>query len=157
MITVANGRGPHAGQIRTRSRLGHRHGGQQRPSRQPGEPAGALLGVRVVQEVRQDHLELGAHCRQRDERPRRLLLQHDVVPVVGHAAAAVLLGNRHAQQPELTHLLEDVARQAAALLPLGILRHDLLLYELSRQLPEGLVVVVEQVPAHLRPLPLLRQ
>jgi len=96
-----------------------------------------------VQEIRQDDFELGAHGRQGDERLRRLLLHHHVVPVVGLAATAVLLGNGHAKHPERPHLLEDLARHAAALFPLRVVRNDFLVDEVAAQLPERLVVFGE--------------
>ena len=148
VVAVTHRRRAHTREVRPGSRFGHRDGGEQRPVGQAGEPALALFVVRVVQEVRQDHLELGADRRQRHQRPRRLLLQHDVVAVVGHAGAAVLLGNRHPEHPERTHPLEDVARHSPGLLPLWVGGHDLLLDEVAGQLPERLVVFGEQVSAH---------
>ena len=53
--------------------------------------------------------------------------------------------------PERTHLLEDVAGHAPALLPLGIVRHHLLLDEVAGQLAERFVVFGEQVSAHGSP------
>jgi hypothetical protein len=48
----------HAGQIGAGAGLGHRDGAEQLPGSQAGEPPLTLLGIRVVQEVRQDDLEL---------------------------------------------------------------------------------------------------
>ena len=143
VVAVAHRGGAHAREVRSGAGLGHRDRGEQLARRQAREPAVALLGVRVVQEVRQDHLELGAHRRQRDQRPRRLLLHHHVVAVVGLAAAAVLLGDGHAEHAQRAHLLEHLAGHPAALLPLGIVRHHFLLHEVAAQLAERLVVLGE--------------
>ena len=51
--------------------------------------------------------------------------------------------------PERTHLLEDLARHPAALLPLRIVGNDLLLDEVAGQFAEGLVVLGEQISAHV--------
>ena len=69
-------------------------------------------------------------------------------------AAAVLLGDRHAEHAELAHLLEHVAGHPAALLPLGVVRHHLLLDEVAGELAERFVVFGEQIPAHWRLLPI---
>ena len=61
VVAVAHRGGAHAGEVGAGAGFGHRDGGQQRAGGEAGEPALALLVVRVVQEVRQDHLELGAH------------------------------------------------------------------------------------------------
>ena len=149
MVPVSYRGGAHAGQIRAGTGLGHRDRGEQRARRQSGEPPLPLFGVGVVQEVGQDHLQLGAHGRQGHQRPGGFFLQHHVVAVVGFAAAAVLLGDRHSEHAERTHLLEDLARHPAALLPQRIVGHDLFLDEVARQLAERLVVLGEQVSAHV--------
>src|SRR6202035_5700586 len=81
-------------------------------------------------------------------RPGALLLQHDVVAVVGHAGTPVLLGNRHPEPPERPPLLEDVTWHPPALLPLRIGRYHLFLDEIAGELPECLMIFGEQVSTH---------
>ena len=123
-----------------RAGLGHRDGREQCAGGQPREPALALLIVGVVQEVRQNHFELSAYRRQRDERSRGFLLQDNVVAVVGLPTAAVLLRDGNAHHAGGAELLESRTRHPAGLLPLWVGGHDLFLDEVpaqARETPRG--------------------
>ncbi len=150
VLAVANRGRPHTGEIRAGARFGHGDRGEQGAGRQPGEPSLSLRGVGIVEEIRQDHVELRAHRRQRHQGARRFLLQHHVVAVVGQAGAPVLLGDGHAQHPQRAQFLEHLAGHPAGLLPCGVIRDDPLLDEVAGQLAKRLVVVVEHLSAHQR-------
>ena len=79
----------------------------------------------------------------------RQLLDRDRVRERVGAAAAVLLGDRHAHQPELGHLGDEVVREALLAVELLGDRRDLLERELPNRVAEKLVLVVEvEVQAH---------
>ena len=80
-----------------------------------------------------------------------LLGEDQVVAEVVDPRAAVLLGHAEAERAERAELREELARHDAGALPLGIVRHDLLLDERADGLAVELVVFVEQVASHAGP------
>jgi NAD(P)-dependent dehydrogenase (short-subunit alcohol dehydrogenase family) len=79
----------------------------------------------------------------RNPRALHLLADDDVEPEVVHAGAAVLLRNRHADEPVLARRAEDLARDDAVALPCGVVRDDLFGKEAAKAVAEGVVLVVK--------------
>jgi hypothetical protein len=76
-------------------------------------------------------------------RAGELLGQHHGRPVVG-ASAAVLLGHREPEQPELTHPREDPVREVALALPVVGVGRELVLDEAADRRPKRLVLLAER-------------
>jgi len=62
--------------------------------------------------------------------PARDFLDTDRVRVVVETCSAPLLGERHAHQTELRHLVDEVARELVFFVYLGCARNDFLVHEL---------------------------
>lgn len=80
--------------------FGHGDGGEETSGGQAREPALALFLIRVREEVREDHVELGPYGTQRHQGAGGLLLEDHVVAVVGDTLSPVFLGDREAEQPQ---------------------------------------------------------
>ena len=73
-------------------------------------------------------------------RARELLEHEDVRDEVG-TRAAELLGHADAHQPELAELREELSREPVLAVPIGRVRGDLLLRELTRERLDGLLLL----------------
>ena len=80
------------------------------------------------------------HPRDRDPAARELLDDHRVGRQV-EPHPAVLLGDRHPEQPELLHLLDDRLGELVLVVVVLGLREDLLVDELADHLRDGLLLV----------------
>jgi hypothetical protein len=80
------------------------------------------------------------HARDRDPAARELLDDHRVGRQV-ETHAAVLLGDRHAEQPKLLHLLDDRLREGVLVVVVLGVRQDLLVGELVHHLGDRLLLV----------------
>ena len=76
----------------------------------------------------------------RDPAARELLDDHRVGRQV-EPHAAVLLGDRHAEQPELLHLLDDRLREGVLVVVVLGVGQDLLVGELAHHLGDRLLLV----------------
>ena len=83
-----------------------------------------------------------------DARPLDLLGDHDVVAEVVDAAAAVLLGHGHAEEPVVAGAREQRSVDDPGVLPLLVVGDELLGDERPDAVAEQLVLVVEERPAH---------
>ena len=83
-----------------------------------------------------------------DARVLQLLADHLAVAEVVDAAAAVLLGHGHAEEPGGAGGGEQLARHDARLVPLEVVRRDLPLDERPEALAEQVVVLGELRAAH---------
>ena len=94
-----------------------------------------LLGARVEERRRAQ-----AHARFERDRHRRVdageLLDREAVREVVGAAAAVLLRERQAEQPEPAHREHGLDREAVVAVPVGGVRRDLGLRELAHDAAE---------------------
>jgi hypothetical protein len=69
--------------------------------------------------------------------------QTELVTLIVTATAAVLLGHQHAEEPHLSHLLEDVHREGVLAVALRQAGADALLGEAADLVAEELLVLVE--------------
>ena len=80
------------------------------------------------------------HARDRDPAPRELLDDHRVGRQI-QPHAAVLLGDRHPEQPQLLHLLDDRSGKLVLVVVVLGVRQDLLVGELTHHLGDRLLLV----------------
>ncbi len=73
--------------------------------------------------------------------PREKLLDDQRVGRQVQSHAAVLLGDRHAEQPQLLHLLDDRLRKGILVVVVLGVRQDLLVGELMHHLGDRLLLV----------------
>ena len=135
------------GGVGSGSRLGQAEGGQLLPGGEVGEPV-PLLVLGAEEEDRHRPERAVRRDRDRDRRiDSRQLLDRDRVRDRVGAAAAVLLGNGHAHQPELGQLRDEVVGEAV--LPVELLgdRGDLLLGEVPDRAADELLLL-RQVEVH---------
>ena len=131
------------GGVGSGSRLGEAEGGQLLPGGEVGEP-GPLLVFVAEEEDRHRPERAVRRDRDRDRRiDSRQLLDRDRVGERVGAAAAVLLGDGHAHQPELRQLRDEVVGKAV--LPVELLgdRGDLLLGEVADRAADELLLLGE--------------
>jgi hypothetical protein len=117
----------------------------------PGSQRSLFVGA-VAQEVRQANVvvQADAEARPADAGGLDLLVDHEVVAEVVDAPAAVLLGDRHAEEAVLTGLGEEVVRHDAGLLVFEVVRHDLVVEPPAEALTQRLVLFFEDVSFHWR-------
>jgi hypothetical protein len=144
LVPVADRGGGDAGEVGTGAGLGHRDGGDQLASGIPATIA-ALARRCVLDEVRRGDVvvECQPEARSADTRGSELLADDRVEPEVVRAAAPVLLGDRHAEEPVLPGREIQLARGDAGSLPLEIVGRCLLGHEGGEGLAERVVFVVE--------------
>ena len=98
-----------------------------------------LVGAELHQQVGADEVRVD-DARDRDPAARELLDDHHVGREV-EAHAPVLLGDGHAEEPELLHLLDDrLGELVDGVVVLGV-REDLLVRELADHLADRLLLV----------------
>ncbi len=118
-FAVRQGRGLHPLQIGAGARLGHGDGADGRAAGHLRQPVLLLLLGAQMQDVgRGDvrmHRQVGG---KRQEAHAPGLFQHDHRELEAGAAAAVFLRQIHRQQAGLAHLVVELARHPAVLLPL---------------------------------------
>ena len=133
----ARGDGLHVG---AQARLGQRERGPQLARRHPRQEALPLLvGAELHEQVGAD--EMGVHdARDRDPPARELLDDHRVGRQV-EPHAAVFLGDRDPEEPELLHLLDHPIGERVLVVVLLGDRQDLLVHELPDHLGDGALVV----------------
>ena len=123
--------------------LGEAEGGELLPGGEVGQPF-ALLLLGPEEEDRHRPERGVRRDRDRDRRvDSRQLLDRDRVRDRVGAAAAVLLGNRHAHQPELGQLGDEVVGEAVLAVELLGDRGDLLLGEVADRAPDELLLLRE--------------
>ena len=93
----------------------------------PGKPPRALLLVAVAQEIGQADVvvQRDSEATARDARVRHLLHDDLVEAEVRDPRAAERLGDRHREHPPLRRLGEQLPRDDALPLPLGVVWDDL--------------------------------
>ena len=146
LVAVTDGGGGDAGQVGAGAGLGHRDRGDQLTRSDTRQPARRLLVVAVLDEVWGGHVVV-----ERESQPgapdtgrRELFGDHLVETEVAAAATAVLLGDRHPDEPVATRRAEQLPRRDADRLPFEVVRRDLLGDERRERLTERLVIVGEQ-------------
>ena len=80
------------------------------------------------------------NARDRDPAARELLDNHRVRRQI-QAHAAVLLGDRHPEQPKLLHLLDDRLRERVLVVVVLGVGQDLLVGELAHHLDDRLLLI----------------
>ena len=124
-VAVATGGRLQVPGIRADARLGQAEGGELLAARLRDEPALALLLGPPLEEGQRVEADVDAL----DDTERGVgtfeLLAQDPEARVVHPAAAVRLGDRGAEEPELAHLLEQLAVDLALRVPVADERHDL--------------------------------
>ncbi len=148
MVALAHGGGSHALQVAPGPRFGHRDGGDQLAAREPGQPAGLLLVVRQVDEVRGHDVVVEGEAEAGRADPDDLFDDHRVVAEVLDPRPAEILRHPEAEHPDLAGLLPHLTGDDAVLLPPVVVRHDLPGQELAHGLPEEIVLLLEEVSLH---------
>ena len=129
--------------VRSGVRLGQPERGERPARREVGQPlTPLLLGAEVVDRERAERVMRGDGDRDRRVDARQLLDRDRVRERVG-AAAAVLLGDRHAHQPELCELGDELVREPLLAVELFGDRRDLLERELSNRVAHQLVFALD--------------
>ena len=124
-------------------RLGQPERGEPCAGGEVGEPLRALLlGAEVVDRERAERVVRGDRDRDRRVDARQLLDRDRVREGVG-AAAAVVLRDRHAHQPELGHLGDELVREPLLAVELLRDRRDLLECELPDRVAHQLVFALD--------------
>ena len=128
-VAVPAGRGLEVAGVRADTGFGQAEGGELLAARLRDQPALALLLGPPLEEGQRVEADMDAL----DDTERGVgtfeLLAQDREARVVHPAAAVRLGDRGAEEPELAHLLEQFAVDLALLVPVPDERHDLRLRE----------------------------
>jgi len=148
MIAVAAGGGLDLLEVGARPWFGHRDGDQPLAGHEARQPPFLLLLVRQVGQVGRHHVVVQRQGDALGAGGGDLLGDDHAVAEVPDTEAAVLLGDHPAEQPELAGLAPGLPADHAGLQPLRGVRDALLLQERPHQLPELLVLVGEDGPAH---------
>ncbi len=118
---------------------------------QAREPLALLLVVaEVVDGSDAERVARGHRRRRRAVHPCDLL-DRDAVREIADVASAVLLGNEHAEEPELAHFLHEVEGELLLLVELLGDGFDLLFGELAHGIPQYLLLLAEVEIRHVRP------
>ena len=146
LVAVTDRRGGDAGEVGAGAGFGHRDGGDQVAGGDAGHPAFGLLVGAVLDEVRRADVvvEGEAEAGAADAGRVELLAEDGVEAEVVGAAAAVLLGDRHADEAVLPGRGVHLAWGDAGLLPFEVVRRHLLRDERGERFAEGFVVGVVQ-------------
>jgi hypothetical protein len=128
--------------------LGHRDRRDDRAVAETGQPAPLLLLGRRRGRIGTDHVVVQTDGEAGGVRTAELLGEHGAVAVVGVPAASVLLLHGEAEQALPVGGRPDLAGDDAVLLPLLVMRQHLLVQEGADGLPEGLVVLGEDLAFH---------
>ena len=137
------GRRARCTRVRAGVRLGQPERGERLAGREVGEPLTPLcLGAEVVDRERAERVVRGDGDRDRRVDARQLLDRDRVGERVG-AAAAVGLRDRHAHQPELRQLGDELVREPLLAVELFGDRRDLLERELSNRVAHQLVFALD--------------
>src|SRR6266851_2076228 len=147
-VAVAARRGLHGGEVGTGARLGHRDAHDNLAADRARHEAPLLLLGTVSHDVRQANIRMEPHHEPVRAHPRHFL-DHDRVVEKIRAGAAVLDRLIGAEQACLAHLAPTRAIAHPGAVPFLDLRRDLLLHEPLRLLTEHIVLVAENVPAHV--------
>ncbi len=152
-VAIANGRCLDPGQIRACAGLGHGNGGHEIPRHHTGHPPRGLLTVAQVGEIGKTDIvvEGDAHPRGHGIGAHQLLADHHVEAEVRYPSPAVLLRQRHAEEPGLSRLAKHVLVDLPLRLPFGDVGSNLPLDELTDGGAEQLMVRFEQVSFHIVP------
>ena len=141
-VLEARGRARRAG-VGAGVRLGQPEGGELRAGREVGQPlALLLLGAEVPDRQRAERVVGGDGDRDGRVDARQLLDRDRVRQRVG-ARAAVLLRDRHAHQPELGQLGDELVREPLLAVELLGDRCDTLERELPHRVADQLVLGLE--------------
>ena len=120
--------------------LGHAEGGAQLAGGHPRQVLLALLlGAELHEQVGADEVRVD-DARDRDPAARELLDDHRVGRQV-EPHPAVLLGDRHPEQAELAHLLDDRLGELVGAVVVRGVGEDLLVGELAHHLADRLLLV----------------
>ena len=144
MVALLDGAGLDALQVAAGSRLGHRDRGDEFPGAELRQPALLLFFAGQVQQVGRHDVVVQPESDPAVAPGGGLLGDDRVVAEVGVAAAAVLLGDRHAQEALLTRLEPDATVDDLRLLPFVVIGRDVALEECPVGLAEQFVLGLEQ-------------
>jgi hypothetical protein len=147
-VAVAHGSGRHALQVAARTRLGHRDGRDDLPGAVTGQPALPLLRRGQPDQVLADDVVVYGEGRAVRAGPGEFLAEDEVVPVVGVAAAAVLLVDVDAEQARAPGSEPHVAGDDPVPFPLLVMRLDLPGDERQDHVTECVMLLGEDVPPH---------
>ena len=144
MVALFDGAGLDALQVTAGAGFGHRDRGDDLAGAELRQPALLLLLVGRLQQVRRDDVVVQAAADTAVPARGGLLGDDAVVAEVGVAAAAVLLGHRHAEEALLAGLQPDAAVDDLVLLPLLVVRRDVAVEECPVGLAEQVVLGLEE-------------
>ena len=144
MITLLDRAGLDALQVAAGSRFGHRDRGDQFAGAELGQPALLLLFGGQAQQVGRHDVVVQAEADPAVAPGGGFLGDDRVVPEVGVAAAAVLLGHRHAQEALLAGLQPHAAVDDLRLLPFVVMGRDVAIEEGPVGLAEQLMLGLEK-------------
>jgi hypothetical protein len=148
VVTVADRGGPDPLQVAAGLGLGHGDRRDELARAVAGQPALPLLRRAQPVQVRADHVVVQLEHGPAGAGPGQFLVQDHVVPVVGVAAAAVLLVDVDAEQAGPARGQPHVAGNDAVPFPLIVIRRDLLRDEGSHHVTELVLVWGEDFPLH---------
>ena len=143
MIAVVPRRGLHAEHVGADRGLGHAHRADRLAGEHAGQVALALRRVRRPVEVVDEQQRVREVAEREARIAVRELVVHDHRCGRVHAGAAVLLGDRHAEQAEPAELGDQRRVERRRLVVLHRLRLDAALHELPHRLAQQLVLVGE--------------
>ena len=151
-VSVADRGGADALQVAARAGFGHRDRRDQLARAVAGEPSVPLLRRAEPVQVRPDHVVVQLEHRPAGAGPGQFLVQDHVEPVVGLAAAAVLLVQVDAEQPGPSRGQPRVAGHDPVPLPLLVVGRDLLRDESPHHVAERVVLLGENLSPHAEDL-----
>ncbi len=145
VVPILDRLGLDALQVAAGARLRHRDRGDQLTRAELGQPALLLLLGAQPDQIRRHHVVVQAEPPQSAEAARGDLLGDDgVIPEVRDTAAAVLLGDRHAQEALLARLQPHAAIDDLVPLPLPVERRDVPFEKRAEGITEHVVFGFEQ-------------
>ena len=150
VVALVFGAGLHPGEVRPGGRLGHRHGQDLHARDNTGHPAGLLLVIAELGDVRGHQVVVQVDV-EPDVAVAHVLFDDDLLEAeIIDPGTAVLFIGPGAQQPLGAGLQVKLARDHAVLAPLLGKGFDLGLHELAHAVPELFVFRLEDQPLHAR-------
>ena len=151
VVAVSDRGGGHGREVGPNRRLGHGHGSDELTARNPRQPPRALLSGAVREEVREADVVVQTHAEARTTHARGLdlFVDHQVVSEVVDSPAAVLLGDRHAQEAMTAGGGKQVVGDDAGRFPFELVRHHFLVQPGPKARAQRLVLVLKNRALHV--------